>query len=127
ALADSKDVPIRMADVHLAYVPGHVGRRPGYLDSLSQTLLMDRVDVMHPPAHPAALVVGLVLPGLERGGVGSLAAAALSAVTPEEFAGARANGAEANRVAPAPELLPAELGEPGEAGFHVRDVEDRGQ
>ena len=55
-LADSEDVPIGMAHMHLAHVPRLVRRRPGYFKSLCQAVLIDSVHVIYLDRHPDTLV-----------------------------------------------------------------------
>lgn len=39
-VADSEDVTVGVTHMHLAKMPGHVGRWPRYFESLSQTVLI---------------------------------------------------------------------------------------
>src|SRR5438552_5309587 len=48
AAADSENVPVRVADVHLAGVPRHVGRRPGDIEALLNAALVNHVNVVNP-------------------------------------------------------------------------------
>src|SRR5438874_12113753 len=115
-----------MPHVHFPHVPGHVRRPPGDLDALLHALFMDGVHVLDPPAHPAAFVLRLVLETRERACVLPLPASPLAAATHKDLARTGANGAESRRVAPTPQLLPAQFGEPRKTGVHVRDIENRG-
>src|SRR5213594_653020 len=117
---------VGMSHVHFPHVPRHVRRRPGHLDALLNALVIDGIHVLDPPAHPAAFVLRLVLETREGARVLSFAASPLPAATHKDLARTGANGAESRRVAPAPQLLPAQLGEPRETGVHVRDIENRG-
>src|ERR1700759_2208443 len=54
ALADAKDMSVRMADVHLPNAPRLVGRRVGHLDSLRDAGAMNDVDVLDPDAQSYA-------------------------------------------------------------------------
>src|SRR6185436_18284914 len=115
---------VRMPDVHLADVPGHVRGGPGDLDLLCFAVALDRVDVVDPDRHPDALVAALVALGAEGHQRLALAPPALPVLAEEDLAGAGADGAEGRRIAPVPGLLPAELLEPGEALADVRHVQN---
>src|SRR5205823_7602063 len=117
---------VGMPHVHFPYVPGHVRRRPGYLDALLNALFIDGIHVLDPPAHPAALVLRLVLETRERARVLPFPASPLAAATHKDLARTGANGAESRRVAPTPQLFPAQFGKPRKTGVHVRDIENRG-
>src|SRR6516162_5993206 len=121
-LADPEDVPVGVANMHLADVPGLVGRRVGHLDALSQAMPVNRVDVVHPDRHPDALVARLAMALCRR--ERALPPAALRALAQEDLALAGADGPERRRAAPLEALLPAELLKPGEALDDVRDVQD---
>src|SRR5688572_26821013 len=59
-LTDSENVTVRMADVHLAHVPRHVSRWPGYLEAMIETALVSRFDIVDSDHHPGPLVADLV-------------------------------------------------------------------
>src|ERR1700739_214636 len=101
---------VGMSHVHFPHVPRHVRRRPGHLDALLNALIIDRIHVLDPPAHPAPFVLRLVLETRERARIPPFPAPPLAAPTHEDLAGTGANSAESRRVAPAPQLLPAQLG-----------------
>src|SRR5437867_1184972 len=115
-----------MSHVHFPHVPRHVRRRPGHLDALLHALFMEGIHVLDPPTHPAAFVLRLVLETGESARVLPFPASPLAAATHEDLAWTGANGAKPRRVAPAPQLLPAQLGEPCKTGVHVRDIENWG-
>src|SRR5882672_12411906 len=117
---------VRMSHVHFPHVPRHVRRWPGDLDALPHALFIDGIHVLDPPTHPAAFVLRLVLEACEGARVLPFAASPLPAATHKDLARTGANGAESRRVAPAPQFLPAQLGEPRKTGVHVRDIENRG-
>src|SRR5438105_8723759 len=117
---------VGMAHVHFSHVPRHVRRRPGHLDALLNAFLVDGIHVLDPPAHPAAFVLCLVLETLEGARVLPFPASPLAAATHKNLARTGANGAESRRVAPTPQLFPAQFGEPRKTGVHVRDIENRG-
>ncbi len=48
ATADAKYVPVRVAQVHLADVPRHVGRWEGDFQTSGHALFVDLVNVVHP-------------------------------------------------------------------------------
>src|SRR5437667_1455695 len=54
--ADPEHVAIRMAKVHLANVPRHIGRRKCDLQPGGDALLVHLVHIVHPDRHPDALV-----------------------------------------------------------------------
>src|SRR2546422_8279616 len=108
--ADAEDVPVGVAHVHLAQVPGLVRRRTGDFEALLQTAAVDGCDVVDKDAHPRS----------------ALAAAALTVLTEKDLVAPGADGPEVGRIAPIPRLAPAELLEPREALLDVGDVEDGG-
>jgi hypothetical protein len=114
-------MPVRMADVHLAYAPRLVHRRHGDLQTLLEATLVDDVDVVHPDRHPDALVIVVAPGGRER----ALPAPALTVQAEKNLAFARADGPEGRGIAPLETLRPAELLESGDAFREVRDVQDR--
>src|SRR5262245_23255398 len=65
-LADSEDVTVRMAQVHLAYEPRCIRRRPCHFDPIGKALLMHRFYIVDHDVQPRALVGGLVAVGTER-------------------------------------------------------------
>src|SRR5262245_34983688 len=127
ATADTEDVAVRMADVHLPHAPWLVGRRPGHLEALREAPLVDGVHVVHPDRHPAALVRGIVAVGSSRFRERAPPPASLRVQAEEDLEPSGADAAESRRVAPVPPLLPAELLEPHEALLDVGDVQDRSQ
>src|SRR5437667_2680148 len=126
SLSDAEHMAVGMSHVHFSHVPGHVRRRPGHLDALLNAVFIDGIHVLDPPAHPAAFVLRLVLETREGARVLPFPASSLAAATHKDLARTGADGAESRRVAPAPQLLPAQLGEPCKTGVHVRDIENRG-
>src|SRR5204863_7357864 len=116
---------VRLSHVHFPHVPRHVRRPPGHLDALLNALFIDGIHVRDPPTHPAAFVLGLVLETREGARVLPFPASPLAAATHEDLARTRPNGTESRRVAPAPQLLPAQLGERRKTGVHARDIETR--
>ena len=124
SLADAEDMSVRMADVHLADAPRLVGRRPGDLQPLLHTVLVDFVDILDPDRHPHAFVLRLGIPARRR--EYALSPASLSVQTEKDLAIAGADAAERRRLAPVPPFLPAEALKPGEALLNVGNVQDRG-
>src|SRR5512143_2222334 len=115
---------VGMSHVHFAHVPRHVRRRPSHLNALLDALFVDGIHILDPPGHPATLVLRLVFECRECARVRPSPASPLAAATHEDLARTTADGAESRRVAPAPQLLPAQLGEPRKAGVHVRDIQN---
>src|SRR5262245_45615103 len=76
--ADAEDVPVRVANVHLANAPRHVGRRPRDVKTLLEAALVNGVNVVHPDRHPCALVRGIVAFRAERHLESTLAPTALA-------------------------------------------------
>src|SRR2546430_16230936 len=113
---------VRMSHVHFPHVPRHVRRPPGHLDALLNALFIDSIHVLDPPAHPAPFVLRLVLETRERARVLPFPASPLAAATQKDLARTGANGAEPRRVAPAPQLLPAQLGEPRKTGLEGVEI-----
>jgi hypothetical protein len=75
--ADPEHVAIRMAKMHLANVPRHIGGRKCNLQPGGDALLVHLIHVVYPDRHPDALVALFVSGLLKRGGVRTAAAAAL--------------------------------------------------
>src|SRR3989442_9722777 len=126
SLSDAEHMAVGMSHVHFPHVPRHVRRRPGHLDALLNAFSIDGIHVLDPPAHPAPFVLRLVLETREAARVIPFPASSLATAAHTDLARTGANGAESRRVAPAPQLLPAQLGEPRKPGVHVRDIENRG-
>src|SRR5215471_3736485 len=63
--ANPKHVAIRMAKVHFADIPRHIGGRKCNLECGCNTLLVHLIHVVHPDRHPDALVAPLRLPSAE--------------------------------------------------------------
>src|SRR3954447_26260106 len=112
-LADPEDVPVGVADVHLADVPRLVGRRHRDLDPPGQAMPVDGVDVVHPDRHPDALFARLAVAPRRR--QAALAPAALRTLAEEDLALAGADGPECRGLSPLKTPRPAELLEPGDA------------
>jgi hypothetical protein len=70
-------MPIRMAHVHFANVPGHVGRGPGDLKALLKAMLVDGINIVDPDRHSNTFVSGFVAFGAERHLDGAFATTAL--------------------------------------------------
>lgn len=66
---DAEYVTIRVAKVHLADAPLHIGRRKGHLLPGGHALPVHLVHIGHPDRHPDALVAPCVTLLLERGRV----------------------------------------------------------
>src|ERR1700738_499761 len=60
SLADSEDMSIGVAHVHLSHVPWLIRRRPSYFKPLCDAVLVDGVHIIHPNRHPLTLVGGFV-------------------------------------------------------------------
>jgi len=123
--ADAEDVPVGMAQMHLADVPRHVGRRPGNVQSGIDAAAMNGVHAVDEDRHPHALVGLPVLPRVEGGSVCALAATALRALKEEDFESVGTDSAEARWIAPVPELALSPFLEPGNGSGEIGDVEDR--
>ena len=117
SLADSEDVAVRVAHMHLADTPRFVGGRPGDLDTLFKTVLVDGIDIVDPDRHPDAMV--LAVGNAPRRCQIAFASTALPVLTKEDLALARADAAKGRWIAPVPALLPSELFKPGEALLNV--------
>ena len=79
--ADPEHVAIRMAKVHLADIPRHIGGWKCDLQPGGHALLVQLVHVVHPDRHPDALIALFVSVLLKRGGVCAAAAASLRPLT----------------------------------------------
>src|ERR1700677_4474005 len=126
--AESEDVAIRMASVHLANVPRHIGGRECDLQSSGEAMLVHLVHVVHPDRHPDALVALFVSVLLERGGVRAPTAASLRPLTEKDASFlARSNRAKRRRRSPVPQFLPSPLLKPRDRAGDVRYVQYRSQ
>lgn len=114
---------IRMADVHFADAPGHVGGRPSYFDVLCQTVLVKGVDIVDPDRHPYTPIAGFAAVA-EGGGVCALTTPSLPTNAQEYLEMAAAHRAECRRSTPVESLLKAEFLEPLEALLDIGDVQD---
>src|SRR5438093_8512259 len=92
--ADSEHVPVRMPDMHLPHIPGHVGWRPCHLESLFDTTPIDGIDVVDPDRHPHALVSRVVTVRSERFVERASTPPALGVLTQENLALAGTDTAE---------------------------------
>src|SRR5688500_13847815 len=92
--ADSEYVSIRMAHVHLADVPGHVGRRPRHVQSFGETALMHGIDVIDEDHHPRAGARFLLAVRTESLRGGSLPATSLSILAKKDLEMPGPNAAE---------------------------------
>src|SRR5215470_19568591 len=86
SLADAKHVPVRMAQMHFAHVPRHVGRRERDVQPGGLALPVDFIHVRNPHRHPSALVGGFVAVRSEGGDVRSAAASPLPSLTKKNLA-----------------------------------------
>src|SRR5689334_15153015 len=101
---------IRVSDMALTYVPGHVRRRKRRYDAELQRVLVKRVDFsrrFQPPAHPCAS--GLIVPRRLRHWTTTRALAILAE---KNFGLSRTDGAEGGWITEVPKLLPTQLFEP---------------
>jgi hypothetical protein len=80
---DPKDVAIWMANVHLADVPWHIGRRKCDLQSGSDAPFVHLVHIVYPNRHPNALVALFVFMLLKRGRIRTAATASLRPLAKE--------------------------------------------
>jgi len=74
-------VTVGVTHVHLANIPRHIGRRPGDVKTLLETVLMDGVDIVDPDRHPHPLVSSLLAFRPEGLPERAPAPAAMSAIT----------------------------------------------
>ena len=126
--ANPEHVAIGMAKVHLANIPGHIGRRKGDFQPGGEALLVHLVHVVHPHRHPDALISLFISVLLKRGGVRAAAATSLRPLT-KKNAGffTRSHRAEGCRRSPVPQFLPSPLFKPRESARDVGHVQYRGQ
>ena len=98
---DPEHMPIRMAKVHLANVPRHIGGRKCDLQPGGHAMLMHLVHVVHPDRHPDALVALFVSVLLKGGGVRAAASASLCPLTKKDARFlTRSNRAKLTRAKP---------------------------
>lgn len=125
--ADPEHVAIRMAKVHLANVPRHIGGRKCDLQPGGDAMLVHLVHVVHPDRHPDALVALFVSVLLKRGGVRAAAAASLRPLTKKDASFlTRSNRAKRRRRSPVPQFLPSPLLKPRDRAGDVGHVQFRG-
>jgi hypothetical protein len=111
--ADAEHVAIRMAKVHLADIPWHIGGRKCDLQPGGDAVLVHLVHVVHPDRHPDALVALFVSVLLKRGDVRAASAASLRPLTKKDASFlTRSNRAERRRCSPVPQFLPSPLLKP---------------
>jgi len=84
--ADSKYVPVRVPQVHLADVPWHVSGWESDVQPGSHALSVDLVNVVHPDGHPHAFVGRFVSAWSKRGGVRASATATLASQAKKDLA-----------------------------------------
>lgn len=123
ALADAKYVPVRVTQVHLAYVPRHVSRRESDVQPSGHALFVDLLNIVHPDGHPRALVGRFLSLRSKRGSVCPSASTALASLTKKDLAFTGAHRSESRRRAPVPALFPTPLLEPGKARGDVGNVQ----
>src|SRR5919106_2245349 len=112
----SESVAIRMSNVTLAYVPGHVRRWPrsGYAKRQRQFVYgINFRRCLKPPTHPCA--TGLVVPRFARHWS---TASALPILAQEDFGVAANHATERRGITPIPSLAPAEFFKPRKAFRH---------
>src|SRR5215467_2163158 len=100
SFADSKHMPIRVPQMHLAHIPRHVCRRKRDVQFGRYTLLVDGIHILDPHRHPSALVRRLVALQSERGHVRSPPATSLPSLAKKNLAVARAHRSKAGRRSP---------------------------
>src|SRR5207302_10967569 len=88
--------------------------------------IIDGLNVLDTPTHPSSFAVRPVLLTREGARILPYPASPLAAATHEDLPRTGAHGAESRRVAPAPQLLPPQLGEPSKTSVHVRIIENQG-
>src|SRR5258706_13432471 len=110
---------VRVADVHFAHVPFHVGRRPSDIEAPFETPLVDGIDVVHPDRHPSPSARPLIAARTKGDFIAPPAAAALTALAKKYLAFARANATKCRRITP----VPAKLFKPGKALNNIRYVQ----
>src|SRR5260370_21862897 len=121
-------MPIRMAKVHLANVPRHIGGRKCDLQPGGDAVLVHLIYVVYPDRHPDALVALFVSVLLKGGGVRAAAAASLRPLTKKDASFlARSNRAKRRRRSPVPQFLPSPLLKPRDRAGDVRAVQYRSQ
>ncbi len=79
-------MPIRVPQVHLAYVPRHLGRRKRDIQPGGHALSIDLINVFYPHGHPGAFVGRLVSVRSKRGGIRPPAAPSLAAHAKKDLA-----------------------------------------
>src|SRR5579859_206743 len=126
SLADPKDMPIRMAKVHLPDMPRHVRRRKRHLQPGRDALFVQLVHVLHPSRHPNPLIAPLVVVLLKGRRVRATTATSLCPLAKKDVGlFARTNCAEGWRLSPVPQLFPSPLFKPRKCTLNIRHIQDR--
>src|SRR3954470_23486503 len=126
--ANPEHVAIGMAKVHLANIPGPIGRRKGDFQPGGAAPLVHLVHVVHPDRHPDALICLFISVLLKRGGVRAAAAASLCPLTKKDASYlARSNRAKCWRRSPVPQFVPSPLLKPRNRAGDVGYVQYRSQ
>src|SRR5208337_1732444 len=121
---DPEHMPIRMAKVHLASVPRHIGGRKCDPQPGGDAMLVHLVHVVHPDRHPDALVALFVSVLLKGGGIRAAAAASLRPLTKKDASFfTRSNRAKRRRRSPVPQFLASPLLKPSERAEYVGHVQ----
>src|SRR5437899_877169 len=103
---------VRMANVHFADVPFHIGRRPGHVEALFKAFFVNRIDIVDPNRHPDAAFLAIVASRAEGHRHIALAAATLAIQAKKYLTFTRTDTTECRRVAPVPTLFPTKLFKP---------------
>src|SRR5690242_14410159 len=114
---------IRMSNVTLTNIPGHIGRRKRSRNTELLSELIRGVNLggcLEPPRHPYAAC--LIVPGLARH---RTTASPLTILAKKDLRLTATDGTESWRIAPRPKLLPTETLKPRKAVGHARDVQYR--
>jgi hypothetical protein len=122
--ADPEHVAIRMAKVHPAGVPRHIGGRKCDVQPGGHALL---VHLVHADRHPDALVALFVSVLLKRGGVRAAASASLRPLTKKDASFlSRSNRAKGRRRSAVSQFVPSPLFKPRDRAGDVGHVQYRG-
>jgi hypothetical protein len=125
ALANAKNVTVWMPDVHFSDIPRHIRGSERYVQTLTYTLPVNLIDIIHKHRHPDSFVCLLVAKRSEGSCVRASPASSLAILAEENLARPRANGSKCWRCSPIPQSFPAPLLKPLKTLRDIGNVQNR--